>query len=182
MLQITIPKREIFDQETQTFIQVKETHVTLEHSLVALSKWESKWHKAFLKPNQELSDAELLDYIRCMTITQNVDPISYHALTQENIAEIRAYIEDPMTATHISNYDRHPASREVVTSELIYYWMIACQIPMECQKWHLNRLMALIKVCQVKMNPEKQKMSKAQIMARNSKLNAARRAKMHSKG
>ena len=180
MLRITIPAAELWDEVNQEFVSTKEQTLQLEHSLVSLSKWESKWNKAFLG-KQEKTNAETLDYVRCMTITQNVKPDAYRCLTSENINQINDYIDAPMTATHFSNEQQGGVNRETVTSELIYYWMIALNIPFECQKWHLNRLLTLIKVCNIKNTPPK-KMSRQQIMSRNAALNAARRKQMNSRG
>ena len=180
MLRITIPAAELWDEEKQEFVTTKEQTLQLEHSLVSLSKWESKWNKAFLGKQAKTSE-ETLDYVRCMTITQNVKPDVYGYLTPENINEINDYIDAPMTATHFSNERQGGVNRETVTSELIYYWMIALNIPFECQKWHLNRLLTLIKVCNIKNTPPK-KMSRQQIMSRNASLNAARRKQLHSRG
>ena len=180
MLQITIPAGEQWDEINQVFINTKEQTLQLEHSLVSLSKWESKWCKAFLTKNEK-TDEETIDYIKCMTITQNVDPNTYNCLTKENVEQIKKYIEAPMTATYFSEEHSGKSSREQVTSELIYYWMIALNIPMECQKWHLNRLLTLIRVCNIKNQPPK-KMSKRAIMSRNAALNAARRKQLNTRG
>lgn len=180
MLRITIPAGEQYDEVNETFIVTKEQTLQLEHSLVSLSKWESKWCKPFLTKNQK-SDEETIDYIRCMTLTQNVNPDVYLFITNENIEQINQYIESPMTATWFAEEKAGKSSREQITSELIYYWMIALNIPFECQKWHLNRLLTLIKVCNIKNQPPKKK-SKKDIMSRNAALNAARRKKMNSKG
>lgn len=180
MLQITIPGGELWNPIVEKFVQIKETTLTLEHSLVSLSKWESKWCKPFLG-KEEKTPEETLDYIRCMTLTQNVDPSIYYGLSGDNIEQIRRYIDAPMSATTIYENPNGPKSRETITSELIYYWMITLNIPFECQKWHLNRLLMLIRVCNIKNKPPK-KMSQSQIMSRNAQLNAARRAKLHSKG
>ena len=180
MLKITIPAREMFDEVKQEFINTKEQTLQLEHSLVSLSKWESKWHKPFID-NRNLSTEETIDYIRCMTLTQNVDPEVYQYLSKENIKQINEYISDPMTATTFSNERRKGSGKEVLTSEILYYDMIALGIPFECQKWHLNRLITLIKVCSIKQNPP-QKMSKGDIMRRNAELNAARRKQFNTKG
>lgn len=180
MLRITIPAAELWDEAKQEFVTTKEQTLQLEHSLVSLSKWESKWNKAFLG-KQEKTREETLDYIRCMTITQNVKPETYRFLSNENIQQINDYIAAPMTATCFSNEKQGGINREIVTSELIYYWMIALNIPFECQKWHLNRLLTLIKVCNIKNAPPK-KMSRQQIMSRNAALNAARRKKLNSRG
>ena len=180
MLKITIPAREMFDEIKQEFINTKEQTLQLEHSLVSLSKWESKWHKPFID-NTNLSTEETIDYIRCMTLTQNVDPEVYQYLSKENIKQINEYISDPMTATTFSNERSKGSGKEVLTSEILYYDMIALGIPFECQKWHLNRLITLIKVCSIKQNPP-QKMSKGDIMRRNAELNAARRKQFNTKG
>jgi hypothetical protein len=180
MLRITIPAVEQWDETKQEFISTKEQTLSLEHSLVSLSKWESKWCKPFLT-KQEKTFEETLDYIKCMTLTQNVDPEVYNYLTNENIKEINEYIGAPMTATYFSDEKTSKTSREQVTAELIYYWMIAFNIPFECQKWHLNRLLTLIKVCNIKNQPPK-KRSKKDIMSRNAALNAARRKQLNTKG
>ena len=179
MLRIVIPGQELWDEEKQEFINTKEQVLQLEHSLISLSKWESKWCKVFLS-KQEKTAEETIDYIKCMTITPNVDPEVYTRLTKENIKEIQDYIAAPTTATYFSLNDNKP-SREQVTSELIYYWMIALTIPFECEKWHLNRLLTLIKVCNIKNQPPK-KMGKREIMSRNAALNAARRKQLNTKG
>ena len=180
MLEITIPAVEQWDELNQEFIYTKEQTLRLEHSLVSLSKWESKWNKPFLS-KQDKTQEEILDYIKCMTTTQNVDPNIYKCLTNSNIIEIKEYIESPMTATTFSKDKNSKTNREVVTSELIYYWMIALNIPFECQKWHLNRLLTLVQVCNIKNQPPK-KMSKKEIMSRNAALNAARRQQLNTKG
>lgn len=180
MLQIVIPAVEYYDEVKEEFISTKEQTLQLEHSLVSLSKWESKWCKVFLS-KQEKTVEEIQDYIKCMTINQNVNPDVYNRLTQSNIDEIQKYISAPMTATYFSKNAGGRATGEQVTSELIYYWMIALNIPFECQKWHLNRLLTLIRVCNVKNQPPK-KMSKRDILSRNASLNAARRQQLNTKG
>ena len=170
---------ELWDERTQQFIPAKVQTLKLEHSLVSLSKWESKWKKPFLSKKEKTIE-ETLDYIKCMTLTQNVDPDIYNHMSMNNIEAINSYIESPMTATTFSE-ERKSGGREVVTAELIYYWMIALNIPFECQRWHLNRLLTLIKVCSIKNQPPK-KMSKRDIMTRNAALNAARRQQLNSKG
>ena len=181
MLHITIPAGEAFDPRTNEFIKVpKDIPLSLEHSLVSLSKWESKWCKPFLSKEEKTAE-ETIDYIRCMTLTQNVDPKAYYCLSRENVELINSYIKDPHTATTIHENPNGPKNRETITSELIYYWMIALNIPFECQKWHLNRLLMLIKVCNIKNAPPK-KMSRNQILSRNAALNAARKQQLHTKG
>lgn len=180
MLQITIPAAEMWDEKKGEFVYIRGQTLQLEHSLVSLSKWESKWCKAFLS-KAEKTNEEVLDYIKCMTLTQNVHPEVYNGLTAENIEEINNYIEAPMTATVFSADKTSKGSREVATAELIYYWMIALNIPFECQKWHLNRLLTLIRVCNIKNTPPK-KRSKRELLSRNAELNAARRKQLNTRG
>ena len=179
MLQIVIPKTERWDEETESFINVREQTLQLEHSLVSLSKWESKWCKSFLSHTNKTYD-ETIDYIKCMTLTRDVDPSVYYGLTNDNIEQINKYIAAPMTATSFSDKNGK-GRREIITSELIYYWMISQNIPFECQKWHLNRLLTLIRVCNIKNAPPK-KHSRREIASRNAALNAARRKQLNSKG
>lgn len=180
MLRITIPATEQWDEAKEQFVSTKEQTLQLEHSLVSLSKWESKWCKSFLYTKEKTFD-ETLDYIKCMTITPNVAPEVYDCLTKENIQAINDYIGAPMTATYFHEDRMGRGSREQVTSELIYYWMIALNIPFECQKWHLNRLLTLIRVCNIKNQPPK-KMSRRAIMSRNAALNASRRKQLGTNG
>lgn len=183
MLQITIPETELFDEVRQEFIYVKKpTALALEHSLVSISKWEAKWHKPYLT-NEEKTTEEVIDYIRCMTITQNVDPKVYYALTNENFEEVKNYIENPHSATTFTEHgeDKTKKNGEAVTSELVYYWMCAYQIPFEAQKWNFNRLMNLIRIAGIKNAPDK-KMPKDIAYKQQRELNALRRAKNRSKG
>lgn len=180
MLQIIIPSVEMWDEVEEKFVYTKEQKLSLEHSLVSLSKWESKWCKPFLSKEAKTIE-ETIDYIRCMTITQNVNPDIYRYITNENIKEVNKYIEAPMTATIINEPKSNSVNREQITAELIYYWMIALNIPFECQKWHLNKLLTLIRVCNIKNRPPK-KMSKSQLMSRNTALNAARKRQLNTKG
>lgn len=179
MLELKIPASELFDEESFTFIQTKPATILLEHSLLSISKWESKWKKPFLS-SKDKTPEETIDYIRCMTITKNVPDEVYQCLTNENLDVVADYVADSMTATWFRE-DRTPPSREVITSEVIYYWMITANIPMECQKWHLNRLLTLIRVCQIKNAPNK-KMSKGEIARRNNELNAARLKQLNTSG
>lgn len=180
MLNITIPAQEYFDNSTEEFLNLPAVNLSLEHSLISLSKWESKWCKPFLT-NDEYKGEEFIDYIRCMTLNQVSDPRVYYRLTNAQLEKIKNYINAPMTATTFSSRKKGGHSREIVTSELIYYWMVAAQIPFEAQKWHLNRLMVLIRIYEEKSG-KPQKMSKSDIYSRNRALNAARRAKSGSKG
>lgn len=184
MLRVRVPAQEFYDDGSGEFYYVHETVLQMEHSLISISKWESKWKKPFLStPTDEMTPEELIDYLKCMTITQNVDPNIYYAIPAEVVRdEIAVYINDPMTATTFSAQGRRRRRREVVTAEIIYYWMVSYNIPFECQKWHLNRLLTLINVLSIKNNPDKKKMSKSDIIARNRELNAERQAKLRTKG
>lgn len=180
MLTISIPDRELFNEEDNSFYQVKGRTLVLEHSLVSLAKWESKWKKPFLTKNP-MTSAETIDYIRFMTITQNVPPEVYITLPRDVINKIYAYIEHPMTATTFRKDNSKLTNREVITAEIIYYWMIVLNIPMECQKWHLNRLLTLINVVNIKTQPTK-KLSRKQLLSRNRRLNAERRRLLNTTG
>ena len=179
MLRLIVPEKELYDERTGLFVRTKKQVLQLDHSLVSLSKWESKWHKPFLSKNEK-SGEEMLDYIRCMTITQNVPDEVYFALDTNELMKINNYLNDSMTATTITK-QQGKSRGEIITSEIIYYWMISLQIPFECEKWNLNRLLTLIEVCNIKNSPGK-KMSKSEIMRRNRTLNAARKQQMHTRG
>lgn len=179
MLKITIESIELFDGANNSFSWSPKAQLTLEHSLVSVSKWESKWCKPFLIKGKKTTE-ETIDYIRMMTISQNVDPLIYGYLTQENIDEISAYIDAPMTATTFGKETGAP-NREIITSELIYFWMVSFNISIECQKWHLNRLLTLIKVFSIKNQPKK-KISQKELHARNRQLNDARRQQLNTTG
>ena len=181
MLRLVVPiSPEGWDEQKEEFVEAKTQVLQLEHSLVSLSKWESKWCKPFLS-NEQKSDEEILDYIKYMTLTQNINTDVYAHLTTDNFKEIDRYINAPMTATTFSEDKNNRHSREIITSELIYYWMVALNIPFECQKWHLNRLLTLIRVCNVKNQPPK-KMSKRNTASRYAQLNAARRQQLGTRG
>lgn len=184
MLNLKIPSIEYFDEETSEFIVTKDTVLHLEHSLVSISKWESRWKKPFLSSDKKTRE-EQIDYVKCMTITQNVDPFVYLGIPEKEINIINEYVNDAMTATTFNDkMDKSPSSKKlIITSELIYYWMIALNIPFECQKWHINRLLTLIKVCNIKNDTSSnKKLSKSEILARNRRLNAERRQKYQTKG
>lgn len=187
MLQITIPATELWDERKQEFVNTKAQTLLLEHSLISLSKWESKWCKPFLTKDAKTIE-ETVDYIRCMTVTPNVDPKAYDYLTNENITQVNEYISAPMTATWFTEDKKAKASREQITNELIYYWMIALQIPFDpCEKWHLNHLLTLIKVCNIKNQQssdpgtKNKKMSSSDLARRNA-INAARRKQLNTRG
>lgn len=180
MLQLEVPERESYDELTSSFITIKKESLQLEHSLISLSKWESKWCKSFLNKEQKTIE-ETIDYIRCMTITQNIKFEVYLNLPNEIFDQVEEYINLPMTATWFSNKQSTQKSREVITAELIYYWMIAQNIPMECQKWHLNRLLTLIDVCNIK-NQSPKKQGRKDMLSSRAALNKARRSQHNTKG
>lgn len=183
MLKIIVPETELFDNKTNEFITLKPVELQLEHSLVSIAKWESKWHKSFLS-RKDKTDEEMRDYIKCMTLTQNVDRSVYKRLTKDNFDAIAEYIEDPMSAVCFNETSEDNGPKRTITSEVIYSWMVALNIPFECQKWHLNRLITFIRVCNIENNKNsgKSKHSSREIASRNSALNAARRKKLNSKG
>lgn len=178
-LSITIEKRELYDEKENRFIEIPTRTIVLEHSLLSISKWESKWHKPFFTNNKK-SKEEMIDYVRCMTISGVCDPEHYYGLSSKNWKEIHDYIQNPMTATTVKN-QMNRSSNEVLTNELIYYWMTELNIPFSCDKWHINRLLTLIEVASVKKKPPK-KMSQSAVMRQNHALNAARRAKYGTRG
>lgn len=180
MLQITVQVDEQWNEELQEFVYLKDQTLQLEHSLVSISKWESKWCKSFFSKEEKTYD-EVIDYIKCMTLTKNVPPETYLYLGDENVEKIKEYIEAPMTATTFSNDKNHGKSNEQTTSELIYYWMISLNIPVEFEKWHINRLLTLIRVCEIKNQPPK-KRSKREQANRYAALNAARRKQLNTRG
>lgn len=180
MLHITIPSVELWDETNEEFIYMKEQSLSLEHSLVSISKWESKWKKSFFS-DEEKTFEEMIDYIKCMTITQDVSPDIYKYLSPDIIQKINEYMNDSMTATTFKEHSVKKSNGSKLTSEIIYYYMVALNIPFECQEWHINRLMTLIKVCDIKNRPQK-KMTNREIMSRNSALNKARRQRLNSKG
>ena len=184
MLKVIIPETEGFDENTQEFKVLPSETFQIEHSLVSISKWESKWKKSFLASCDKLTQAELNDYIICMTITQNVKNSTYQRLSSARLEEIKKYINDPQSATWFANQKKNlPGNRDVITSEIIYYWMFSYNIPKECEKWHINRLLTLIQVFGEKnKDPKKNKMSQRDLIARNTALNARRRAALNTKG
>lgn len=180
MLELTIPESEFYDSKSNKFITSPECKVSLEHSLISIAKWEAKWHEPYLGPQKKTYKQEQ-DYIRCMLLAPLKNDFLFESIfTSENIVKIRAYLDDSMTATTFSKTNQR-TSKKIVTAEVIYCRMFACNIPMECQKWHLNRLLTLLRVCEIESGP-KEKMSKKQSAERFSKLNAARRAKLNSRG
>jgi len=179
-LTIVVPDNELYNSVTGEFIPVKGATLLLEHSLVSISKWESKWEIPYLSDKPK-TDEQVIDYIKDMTLTKHVDPKVYDILTNQNFLDIKAYIEKKQTATWFNEQEPYTKKKEVITSELIYYWMIAQNIPKEFEKWPLNRLITLIRVCSIKNAPPK-KMGKSAIYNKNRALNEARRRSLGSKG
>jgi len=187
MLLIVVPDKEFFDNNTNQFFTVKGGELQLEHSLISLSKWESKWHIPFLDDDKRSKHKKtpemLVDYIRCMTINKNVDPRIYNCLTKENMETINAYINDPMTATVFSKVPQDGSnpkannSGSFITAEIIYFQMFELGIPLEFEKRHLNKLLTQIRVSSEKKaqinNPKK--LSGSELAKQNRALHAARR-------
>lgn len=178
-LELVIPENEYYNRDTREFISIPEQHLRLKHSLVSISKWEAKWKIPFLS-KQPKTREQSLDYIKIMTITQNVNPLVYEFLPDNIMGKIQQYIDDPMTATVIKTQSK-PGGQKVITSEVIYSWMVSYNISKEYEKWHLNRLLTLIQILNIENSPKK-KMGKNSVYQRNQALNDARRAKAHSRG
>jgi hypothetical protein len=181
MLTIVVPGPEHFDEASKQFVTRGDVTLELEHSLVSLSKWEQKFEKPFLASEEKTSE-ELASYIKTMVLTPNVPDYVFDKMTEENLNDINEYLGAKMTATTVYELQEAPKTKkEIITAELVYYWMITFQIPFECQYWHLNKLFTLIRVCSAKAEKPK-KMSRAAIAARNREINAKRKAKYNTKG
>jgi hypothetical protein len=180
VLTIIVPGIEMFDETSQEFKTKGDVVLELEHSLVSLSKWEEIFEKPFLG-DAEKTTHEVMEYIKMMTVTPEVPEEVFDKLSEENIVAINNYINAKRTATWFSEAPGAPRSREVITAELVYHWMITFNIPFECQKWHLNKLFTLIRVCNIKQAKPK-KMSRTEIAARNRELNAQRREQFNTTG
>ena len=182
MLHITIPEIEMYDSEKNLFYTTESKKFILEHSLISISRWESKWKKPFLYKSEQKTNEELYDYIRCMSVGKQLSDFDVKNIPEDTLKDIISYMGDSMTATWFRE-DKSKGkkkSNSIITSEKIYYWMTAYNIPFECEKWHINRLLTLIRVCNEENNPRK--MSRKDIMAENRVLNAARKAKLRTKG
>ena len=180
MLTINVPGSEFFDEKNKMFVEVGETQLELEHSLISLSKWESLWEKPFLGKGEKNTE-ETLSYIKVMCLTPNIPPEVFARLSQENLHEINEYINRKMTATWFNDATPGRPSSEVITSELIYYWMIALLIPLECEAWHLERLFTLIKVVNLKNSPTK-KMNHRDDAAQRRAINEQRKKQFGTSG
>lgn len=188
MLQVFVPGVEYYDETRNVFVETKSAKLQLEHSLLSIAKWEAKWHKPFYDLSSEKTEEEFIDYIRCMTITQNVDPSIYSVIPIQVRRQIENYMNEPMTATWFRKEEEKSRKREIITAEIIYWWMFAQGIPLECQKWHINRLLTQIRVCSEKnrevSDPKMRngrRMSKRSISDRKS-LNQRRKNRLNSKG
>lgn len=182
MLKIVIPAREMYNEKTNEFMNIDETTLELEHSLRSLSKWEAKWHKNFLG-QKDMSYEELIDYVRCMTLNDNTNPSIYYLLTDDDLNTIGDYVNDTNSATVIyhANKNRGPRKKQTITAEIIYYLMFAMNIPMECENWHLNRLLTLIEVTNIKNTPPK-KVKAKEARAWQRTENERRRKMLNTKG
>ena len=176
MLTLIIPPRELYDETRNEFIQCPSVTLQLEHSLLSISKWEAKWKKPFMSKEQKTQE-EFIDYVRCMTVSPKVNPAVYYRLTRKNFDTIERYIQDPMTATTFHSWKKEKPGKKIITSEQVYYWMVAAQIPWEAEKWHFNRLMTLLRIYGIENSNSK--MSKRDIYKQNRAINAARQAKAH---
>lgn len=182
MLHLRIPERDLWNPVTERFIHVEDTELDLEHSLFSVSKWESKWHIPFHDDRKEKTVEQNIDYIRQMCLTPNVDPNIFYCITEQNAKEITEYIGDTNTATWFNDLaKRKTGKKEIITAEIIYYWMTVYNVPESCQYWHLNRLMTFLRVCAEKSNPDKKKHGIDQAAQRRA-LNAARRQKYKTRG
>lgn len=179
MLTLVVAAREFYDEVKGEFINIPEQTLYLEHSLISLSRWESIWKKPYLSKTPK-TKIEILDYIRCMSVNKSISSEVVMSLSDDQFRQINNYIEAPMTATTFQK-DNTPPNRQIMTAEMIYWEMISNQIPFDCEKWHLNRLFTLIRVCGIKSQKPK-KMGRQETINRNRQINQARRAQLNSKG
>lgn len=181
MLEITTMENELYDPKTNKFIQIPSTKFTIEHSLISLAKWESKWHIPFFSDSIKKTSVQDLDYIRCMVIGTIPNNYIFETLSMDNFMKIKNYMDNPMTATTFHTKTKNKSKKEITTAESIYAHMFYHNVPIDCQKWHLNRLLTLLRVCDLR-NAPREKMTKKQTAAWNAEQNAARRAKLNSRG
>lgn len=181
MLRLIISGDEVFNEETNEFSPIEDDVVMdLEHSLISLSKWESEYQKPFLSSGKKTAE-EIMGYIKAMVVTPNVNLDSLYRCPKQSIDKIQQYIDSTQSATTFGTLPSTRGPGEIITSELIYYWLVAYTIPFECQYWHLNRLFSLIRICNNK-NSKPEKMSRRELAERNARLNAERRAELGTKG
>jgi hypothetical protein len=180
MLTIVVPGDEFFDNDKEEFLTQGDTVLHLEHSLVSLSKWETIFEKPFLGKEEKTTE-EMVAYVHCMNVGDEIPPAVFSRITKENVSDINAYINAKKSATWFSELPTAPRASEIITSELIYYWLVTFNIPFEVETWHLNRLFNLIKICNIKSAKPK-KMSRSELAARNKKLNEQRKAQYNTRG
>lgn len=180
MLRIIIEGDELFDESTNEFSRVGDIVIDLEHSLVSLSKWESMYQKPFLS-SEKRSTEEIFGYLKAMMLDADIDSNLVRRFSQKTIDQIQEYIDSSQSATTFGNMPARNGPGEVITSELIYYWIVSYNIPFEVERWHLNRLFSLIRICNLK-NSKPKRMSRNEIAQRNRELNAQRRAELGTSG
>lgn len=180
MLRIVVGATENYDEQSSSFVKQGGTALELEHSLLSLSKWESEFEKPFLGAKKKTGE-EVLGYIRCMCLTPDTPPEVFQHLSEDNLKDVNSYIDAKMTATWFSDQPGAPKTSEVITAELIYYWMTVFSIPFECENWHINRLFTLIRICNIKQAKPK-KMSRTEMAQRQRELNAQRKAQTGTTG
>ncbi|MCA9392285.1 hypothetical protein KC614_03720 [candidate division WWE3 bacterium] len=181
MLSIVVLGDELWNEETNEFSTVGDVALEFEHSLVSLSKWEAKYEKPFLGKGKKEQE-EVFGYLKEMCLTPNVDEEVFYRLSDDNLDAINKYIESKQSATTFGNLPKERGPAETITAELIYYWLVAFQIPFDpCETWHLNRLFSLIRICSIKNTPPK-KVNRAEMLSQRSKLNAQRRAQLGTRG
>jgi len=180
MLKLIISGEEHFNDDTEEFLTVGDIELELEHSLLSISKWESKTEKCFLGDEPQTNE-ELLFYFECMILTPGDHTNTISMMSEANILEINDYVNSKQTATTFGEMPERRGREETISAELIYYWMVAFTIPFECESWHLNRLFALIRICNIK-NAKPKKMSRHEVASRNRDINAQRKAQMNTSG
>ena len=180
MLTLIVGRQEHFDEEKSEFLFLGGVELSFEHSLVSLSKWESKFQKPFLTPGNKTNE-DTLAYIRFMLLTEDVPDEVLMRMTQKDLDAINDYIESSQSATTFGVLPEKKSTGDVITSELIYFWMVNYNIPFEVENWHLNRLFSLIRICNVK-NSKPKKLSPHEIAQRNRDLNAKRKAELQTSG
>lgn len=186
-LKIKFPKTEYFDENSQRFITLEPIELRFEHSLYAISKWESVIKKPFFPSNKgdTMTNEELLFYIQCMIMDESFEPKELlYRLDEETITKLKDYISDNMTATWFNDSRKvnivGKPHKEAVTSEMIYYYMFSLGIPIYCEHWPITRLTTLIRIFAVKN--DNKPMSRREEAVSRTELNRLRREALHSKG